>query len=79
VLKYKLVYETNSVVQYEYYPEGDTKNEGLVAVSKKSGAVSIVELSPKDDLKVYALKLMKKLRAFHKASEYKKDGIIAWY
>ncbi len=79
MLKYKRVFETNSIAQYEYYPEGDTKNTGLVAISKKTGEVTIIELSPKDSMKIYAMKISKKLRAFQKASKYKENGIIAWY
>lgn len=79
MLKYKRVYETTSAVQYEYYPEGDTDNKGLVSVSKKTGEVGIVDLAPKDELKIYANKLIKRLRLFHNSNEYKETGMIAWY
>lgn len=79
MLKYKKVLETNSLVQYEYYPEGDTRNMGLVAISKKTGEITIIELSLKDSMKMYAMKIANKLRAFQKSSEYKENGIIAWY
>lgn len=79
VLEFKLVGENASAVEYEYYPEGDKKAKGLVSFSKKDGRPVIIELSPSDDMKMYAGMLFKRLRQFHETNAYKAQGKVIWY
>ena len=79
MLTFKLIYETESVAEYEYHPEGNQKAKGLVSVSKKDGSISVVDLSPADEARIYAMKLFKRLRQFFTNKEYEKQGSISWY
>lgn len=79
MLTYRLIYETGTSAGYEYCPEGNENVKGLVSVSKKDGTVSIIELSPSAEARVYALKLFRKLRQFHSTGEYPKQGTVSWY
>ena len=79
VLAYKLVKETKTALEYEYYPEGNQKDGGTVAVSKEDGNISILKLSPSDEAKIYAMKLFKRIRQFQSIDEYDKQGTISWY
>ena len=49
MVKFILVEETNEVAVYWYFPEGN-KNEahGVVTLFKRTGAVEITQLAPKD-------------------------------
>lgn len=79
MLAYKLTNETGSAMEYEYYPEGNQKDKGVVSVSKENGSISIVKLSPSDEAKIYVLKLFKRLRQFQAIEEYEKQGTVSWY
>ena len=79
MLTYRLIYESESTVEYEYYPEGNEKEKGLVSLSKSDGKVSIIDLPQVDDTKIYARMLFKRLRAFHANNTYKASGKVAWY
>lgn len=79
MLAYKLIYETGSTAEYEYYPEGDKKAKGLVSVSKKDGNISIVDLSPTDEARIYAVKLFKRLRQFYTNNKFEPEGTVSWY
>lgn len=79
MLTYKLIANTTAIADYEYYPEDNKNNAGIVRISKNDGAVSVVKLSPSDEFKTYATKLFKKLREFKTKSEYKQSGMICWY
>ena len=79
MLDFKMVKETESALEYEYYPEGNKKDKGIVSVSKEDGSISIVELSPDDEAKIYAMKLFKRLRQFQAIEEYEIQGTILWY
>lgn len=79
MLAYKMVKETKSALEYEYYPEGNQKDRGTVAVSKEDGSISIVQLSPSDEAKIYAMKLFKRIRQFQAIDEYEKQGTVSWY
>lgn len=63
---------------YLYYPEHD-EIPGVVSVNTQNGNVSIVELSPDDESRLYAFKLVRRLEKFHKENAYKENGIVAWY
>ena len=79
MLTYKLIYESESTVEYEYYPEGNEKEKGLVSLSKKDGKPSIIDLPASDDTRMYAGMFFKRLRQFHTNNAYKNQGKMAWY
>lgn len=79
MLEFKLIHENASVVEYEYYPEGDKKAKGIVSFSKNDGKPAIIELSPSDDTKMYAGMLFKRLRQFREMNAYKAQGTVIWY
>lgn len=78
MLKYVLDRIENEIAYYLYYPEHD-EIPGIVSVNKKSGDVRIVELSPGDESRIYALKLVRRLEKFFEENSYRNDGIVAWY
>jgi len=78
MLKYNLIKETETEVQYNYFPEGDSES-GVVSFDKKSNEGSIV-YSPKNDRhQRYALKMLKRIKEFASDGSFKKEGIVAWY
>lgn len=79
MLTYRLIYESDSTVEYEYYPEGNEKEKGLVSFSKNDGKPSIIDLPQSDDTKIYVRMLFKRLRTFHATNTYKAQGKVAWY
>lgn len=79
MLKYKLVKETDNRITYEYYPEGNIGDKGVVYVDKADGNVEIVSLAPSDKLKTYAIMMLNRLRRFFSSGKYDDDGMVAWY
>lgn len=79
MLTYQLVFEDESIVKYEYYPEGNKREKGLVSFSKPDGKASIVVLPLSDDTGIYARMLFKRLREFHSNNTYRANGKVAWY
>lgn len=79
MLTYRKIYESDSTVEYEYYPEGNEKEKGLVSLSKCDGKASIIYLPQTDETKVYVRMLFKRLREFHTNNTYKASGKVAWY
>ena len=65
-------------VQYRYFPEGKAES-GLVSFNKKTKEFSIVSLPEIDRHKVYALKMVTRIRKNITEDSFENDGIIAWY
>ena len=78
MVKYKLIRESDDIMEYECYPEGKEKC-GEVAISKKTGDAKILHLAENDEIKMYARKMLWKIRTFYHAGEYRNEGMVAWY
>jgi len=63
---------------YRYFPEGKS-SPGLVSIDQTSGIITILHLSDQDTSKIYAFKLISRLRKFYESGQYIDEGMIAWY
>ena len=78
MLRFVLDYIRDGIVMYSYMPEGDEARVGYVGMEMESGKRIFSQLAPQDDLKTYALMMMKRIDRFRKAGEYEQNGIVAW-
>ena len=78
MLIYKLHKTEGDLLFFNYYPEGNGA-EGTVSINKNTGETAIIKPSEDDFGNRFAFKLVKRLKEFFEANDYKEEGIIAWY
>lgn len=75
----KLIELSDDMVIYEYYPEGNEKYPGKVALNLKTKERIFLEDSSDDFGKRYASHAIKKVEEYNLNGEFKKEGLVAWY
>ena len=78
LLKFILLKESEKEIEYAYYPEGK-KTFGFISYDIKTGNCRIVSLSPDDEHKIYAFKMMRRIRKSARLGSFEAEGIVAWY
>lgn len=70
---YELIEDNEDEYIYEYYPEGNTDDKGIISYSKADGSINIVKLAKCDEYRKYAFKCLKGIRKGVKRAS------VAWY
>ena len=80
MLTFKIQYEDDEVVKYEYHPE-DRKEFGVISVNKKSLEMKQEQAAYEDDVhdSFFSSMMFSKIRKFIKSGTYRKEGMVAWY
>ena len=71
MLKYKLIYSDGKIRRYEFYPNGDETNPGIVELSIEDEPKLLKESEA--DVKMYYA-----IHALHGIDISKENGTVAW-
>ena len=72
MLTYKRVSNTNGIMRYEYYPDGDASAPGIVEIVA-NGIPKVIRESAKDFKMYYAY------HAMYHIDITREKGTVAWY
>ena len=77
MLRYKLLWERDNEVAYEYYPEGGLE-AGVIIYDTHSKEFVLEKPAQNDAARTYAGMMATRIREFPKTNGFKQDGIVAW-
>lgn len=78
MLRFKMVESGHGKLVYRYYPEGKD-DYGVVSYDESTGISTIELLAEDDDFRIYALKMMSRIRAMKVKGTFDTEGMVAWY
>ena len=81
MLEFKMTKETESIVEYKYFPEGDDVF-GIVQYDKINKKCSIIKYAPNYDnseFAPYAIQFFSRIRKYAAEGSFQQEGMVAWY
>ena len=72
MIKYRRIFCQGGVIRYEYYPEGDTSEPGIVEF-REGESPKLIKESGKDVRRFYGV------HALYGIDTSKEKGTVAWY
>lgn len=79
MLTLKLIELNDEMVTYKYYPEGNEKYPGKVALNLRTKEKIFLKDSSEDFGKRYASHALGRIEEYNLNGEFKKEGVVAWY
>ena len=76
MLRFKMLMREGNIIEYEYYPEGESE-KGTIRVDVNGEVINII-LAANDRNRRYALHLLSRIRKFVKNGKFEEEGMIAW-
>ena len=80
MLTYKINFEDEKTIKYEYHPE-DREEDGIISYDKKTKEMKH-EKKAYDDVEhdsFFSVMMFSKIRKFIKNNLFEKKGIVIWY
>lgn len=74
----KLIELSDDRVTYEYYPDGNKKYPGKIALDLKTKERIYLQDSSEDFGKRYAAHALKKIEEYSMNGNFEKEGLVAW-
>lgn len=81
MLEFKLLNETESYVEYKYFPEGK-EEYGIVRYDKINKKFSVIKYAyphDKPGFSFYTLPLFSRIRKYAAEGCFQEEGMVAWY
>lgn len=78
MLRFKRLDSQEGILRYGYYPEGG-ESFGVIAFDIKEGQGKIESLEKADVCKIYAYKMLGRVRKMAVRGVFESEGTISWY
>ena len=76
---YKLVSLNKNTVVYNYYPENDLSNKGIISYDRNKGQMSVTNRAEEDEFSFYSAHMLRMLEESNETGGFQDNGYIAWY
>lgn len=76
---YELISLDANKAIYNYYPENDFSNKGVISLDRRKNTVSVTSCAVDDEYGFYSDHMTSMLRESNNKSDFRESGYIAWY
>ena len=76
---YELTGLDDKKVTYNYYPENDLNNRGVISFDRKNNKPFVASRAVDDEYGFYSIHMFNMLRKSNETGNFEKTGYVAWY
>ena len=76
---YKLVSLNKKTAVYNYYPENNLNNKGVISFDRNNKQMSITDRAKDDEFSFYSAHMLNMLQESDETGDFQESGYIAWY